>query len=183
MTNGLTIIDFQKTGFYHSADYISFPLGSLGPLWYIRRWSSAHVYARGRKQCCKLHYCLWRVSIKSRLPFSDLWYVLCFQRQSFWRLWDNRDILHEMSNPVFWENKKTITNLSPTELAKRFVMLTLMQFLSTGLLLSLVHSLLPNGPSFSEFIHLFTLMWTKLLFALRKHTYIILTPLNPTFIL
>ena len=26
---------------------------------------SAHVYARGRKQCCKLHYCLWRVSIKT----------------------------------------------------------------------------------------------------------------------
>ena len=43
---------------HHSADYISFPLGSLGPLWYIWKWSSAHVYARGRKQCCKLHYCL-----------------------------------------------------------------------------------------------------------------------------
>ena len=23
-----------------------------------------HVYAKGRKQCCKHHYCLWRVSIK-----------------------------------------------------------------------------------------------------------------------
>ena len=57
---------------YHSVDYISFPLGSLGPLWYIWKWSSAHVYARGRKQCCKLHFCLWRVSIKTRLPFSDL---------------------------------------------------------------------------------------------------------------
>ena len=71
---------------YHSADYISFPLGSLDPLWYIWRWSSAHVYTRGRKQCCKLHYCLWRVAIKPRLPLSDLWCVLCFQRQSFWRL-------------------------------------------------------------------------------------------------
>ena len=71
---------------YHSADYISFPLGSLGPLWYIWKWSSAHVYARGRKQCCKLHYCLWKVSIKPRLSFSYLWCVLCFQRQSLWRL-------------------------------------------------------------------------------------------------
>ena len=24
----------------------------------------------GRKQCCKRHYCLWRISIKPRLPFS-----------------------------------------------------------------------------------------------------------------
>ena len=71
---------------YHSADYISFPLGSLGPLWNFWIWCSAHVYARGRKQCCKLHYCLWRISIKPRLPFSSLWCVLCFQRQSFWRL-------------------------------------------------------------------------------------------------
>ena len=29
----------------------------------------AHVCARGRKQCCKLHYCLWRVSLKLSLPF------------------------------------------------------------------------------------------------------------------
>ena len=56
---------------YHSADYVSFPLGSLDPLWYIWKWSSAHVYARGRKQCCKFHYCLWRVSIKPSLPFSN----------------------------------------------------------------------------------------------------------------
>ena len=27
----------------------------------VVKWSSARVYARGRKQCCKLHYCLWRV--------------------------------------------------------------------------------------------------------------------------
>ena len=60
--------------------------GSLGPLWSLWKWSSAHVYARGRKQCCKLHYCLWRVSIKPRLPCSYLLCVLCFQRQSFWRL-------------------------------------------------------------------------------------------------
>ena len=57
---------------YHSADYISFPLGSLGSLWNLCKWSSAHVYARGCKQCCKLHYCLWRVSIKPWLPFSYL---------------------------------------------------------------------------------------------------------------
>ena len=57
---------------YHSAEYISFPLESLGTLWNIWRWSSAHVYARGRKQCCKFHYCLWRVSIKPRLPFSSV---------------------------------------------------------------------------------------------------------------
>ena len=36
----------------------SFPLGSLGPLWYLWKWSSAHVYVRRRKQCCNLHYCL-----------------------------------------------------------------------------------------------------------------------------
>ena len=28
----------------HSADYISFRLGSLGPLWYLWKLSSAHVY-------------------------------------------------------------------------------------------------------------------------------------------
>ena len=48
----------------------SFPLGSLVPLWSLWKWSSAHVYARGRKPCCKLHYCLSRLSIKARLPFS-----------------------------------------------------------------------------------------------------------------
>ena len=37
--------------------YISFPLGSYGPLLYIWKWSSAHVYVRGRKQSCKFHYC------------------------------------------------------------------------------------------------------------------------------
>ena len=30
---------------------------------------SAHVHARGRKQCCKLNYFLRRVSITPRLPF------------------------------------------------------------------------------------------------------------------
>ena len=70
----------------HSADYISFPLGSLGPWWCIWKWTSAFVYARGRKQCCKLRYCLWRVSIKPGLPFSNPYCILCFQRQSFWRL-------------------------------------------------------------------------------------------------
>ena len=48
----------------------SFPLGSLGNLWYLWKWRSAHVYAGECKQCCKLHYCLWRVSIKPGLPFS-----------------------------------------------------------------------------------------------------------------
>ena len=47
-----------------------FYLGPFGPFWYLWKWSAAHVYARGRKQCCKLRYCLWRVSIKPRLPFS-----------------------------------------------------------------------------------------------------------------
>ena len=69
---------------YHTADYILFPLGSLGPLWYLWKWRSARVNARGRKQCCKLHYCLWRVSIKPRLSFSNLQRVLRFQRQSFY---------------------------------------------------------------------------------------------------
>ena len=57
---------------HHSADYISFPLGSLGPLWYLWKWSSAHVYARGSKLCCKLLYCIWRVSVKPGLTFSNL---------------------------------------------------------------------------------------------------------------
>ena len=48
----------------------SFPLGSLVPLLYLWKWIYAHAYTRGRKECCKLHYCLWRVSIKPRLPFS-----------------------------------------------------------------------------------------------------------------
>ena len=30
----------------------------------------------------------------------------------------NGDDLHEMSNPVFWENKKSITNLLSDELGK-----------------------------------------------------------------
>ena len=68
---------------HYSADYIAFPLGSLGLLWYIWKWSSAHVYARGHKQCCKLYSWLWRVSVKPRLPFSNLQPVLCIQRQSF----------------------------------------------------------------------------------------------------
>ena len=38
----------------NSADYFSFPLGSL---WYLLKWSSALVYVGGRKQCCKLHFC------------------------------------------------------------------------------------------------------------------------------
>ena len=50
--------------------------GIIGPLWNLWRWSSVQVYARGRKQCCKLHYCLWRVSINPRLPFSLS--VMCF---------------------------------------------------------------------------------------------------------
>ena len=70
---------------YFTIVQIIFPLGSLDPLWYIWKWSSAHVYARGCKQCCKLHYYLWRISIKPRLPFSSLLCVLCFQRPSFWR--------------------------------------------------------------------------------------------------
>ena len=56
---------------HHSADHIPLPLGSLGLLWFIWKWNSAHVNASGRKQCCKLHYCLWRVSIKPRLTFSN----------------------------------------------------------------------------------------------------------------
>ena len=32
---------------YHSADYILFPLGSLGLLWYIEKWSSAHYTLEG----------------------------------------------------------------------------------------------------------------------------------------
>ena len=64
-----------KTGIVYTSGALQFldtlPLESLGPLWYHWKWSSAHVYVRGRKQCCKLYYCLWRVSIKLRLPLSD----------------------------------------------------------------------------------------------------------------
>ena len=45
-------------------------IGSLGPWWYLWKCSSAHLYANGRNQCCKIHYCFWRGSIKLRLPFS-----------------------------------------------------------------------------------------------------------------
>ena len=55
---------------HNSSDYISFPLGSPSTLWYLWKWSSAHVYARWHKQCCEFHYCLWRVAIKPRLPLS-----------------------------------------------------------------------------------------------------------------
>ena len=44
--------------------------GSLGLSWYLWKWCSAHVYARGHKHCCKRHLCLWRVSVKPRLQFS-----------------------------------------------------------------------------------------------------------------
>ena len=47
-------------------------LGSPSPFLYLLKWSSAHVYARGRKQCCNFYYCLWRVSIKPRHP-SSIW--------------------------------------------------------------------------------------------------------------
>ena len=55
---------------HHSADYIFNSFGITGPIVVSFKWSSAHVYAKERKQCCKLHYCLSRVSIKQRLPFS-----------------------------------------------------------------------------------------------------------------
>ena len=42
--------------------------------YYFCFFSVAYVYARGRKQCRKFHYCLRRVSIKPRLPFS-IWNV------------------------------------------------------------------------------------------------------------
>ena len=57
---------------WHSLDFslTLFRISHL-PLWYIWKWRSAHIYARGRRQSCKLHYCLWRVSIKPRLTFSN----------------------------------------------------------------------------------------------------------------
>ena len=60
----------------------SFPLGSLNPLWYLWKWSSAHVYATGSKQCCKLHFCLWSLN-KTETPIFYLYCVLWFQGQSF----------------------------------------------------------------------------------------------------
>ena len=38
----------------HSADYIFISFGIIGLTVVIWKWSSAHVYDRGRKQCCKL---------------------------------------------------------------------------------------------------------------------------------
>ena len=43
---------------HYSANYIFISLGIIGPIVLYLKWSSVHVYARGRKQCCKLHYCL-----------------------------------------------------------------------------------------------------------------------------
>ena len=37
----------------------------------------------------------------------------------------NRDNFHEMSNPVFWENKKNIFNLLSAEFAQRTVKFSL----------------------------------------------------------
>ena len=54
----------------HSAD-ISFPLAALGPLWYIRKWRSAQVYARGRKQCCK-RVLLMKSPNKTETPIFQL---------------------------------------------------------------------------------------------------------------
>ena len=53
----------------------SFPLGSLGPLWYLWKWSSANVYTRGHKQCCKLHYCLFNVSCVSKGNLFDFYFT------------------------------------------------------------------------------------------------------------
>ena len=39
----------------------------------------------------------------------------------FMQIVSNGDNLHEMSNPVFWENKKNIINLSSAELAQKSV--------------------------------------------------------------
>ena len=47
----------------------------LGPLWYIWKWSSAHVYARGRKQCCTLHLLLMKSVNKTETTIY--WSVVC----------------------------------------------------------------------------------------------------------
>ena len=56
----------------------------------------------------KLHYCLWRVSIKPRLPFSYLWRVLCFQRQSFWHLFivPEKSVTKIFKNGKIWKPMK-----------------------------------------------------------------------------
>ena len=64
--HGLTVIFPTKSN--SSSCYIRLVL-SLGPLWYLCKWTSAHVYAKGRKQYYKLYYCLWRVSIKPNSHF------------------------------------------------------------------------------------------------------------------
>ena len=70
---------------HHSADYIFISFETLGPIWYLWKWSSAHVYmyANRCRQCCKLHYCLWRVSIKPRLPFFFFATCSLFPRKIF----------------------------------------------------------------------------------------------------
>ena len=48
---------------------------SFGIIWfivvYLKNGVLLILYARGHKQCCKLHYCLWRVSIVLRIPCSN----------------------------------------------------------------------------------------------------------------
>ena len=44
---------------HHSTDYIFIYFGIIEPIVVSLKWSSVHVYVWGRKQCCKLHYCLW----------------------------------------------------------------------------------------------------------------------------
>ena len=55
---------------HYSTDYNFIFFGIIEPILVSLEWSCIHVYARGCKQCCKLHYCLLRISIKPRLPFS-----------------------------------------------------------------------------------------------------------------
>ena len=45
-------------------------LGLLSLFWCLWKQSSAYIYTRGRKQCCELHNCLWRISIKPTFIFS-----------------------------------------------------------------------------------------------------------------
>ena len=72
-------------------------------------------YIEGRKQCCKLHYCLWRVSIKPRLPFS-IWNVLFDSKGNLldfyfivrWLKWNERNVRKR----TFWHVRSTKTQIN-----------------------------------------------------------------------
>ena len=69
---------------HHNADHIFISFGIIGPIVISLKMEFCYVFARGRRQCCKLHYCLCRVSIKQRLPFSICYVFLVSKGNLFY---------------------------------------------------------------------------------------------------